>query len=419
MTTAPAELSAGESRAARRAVRLLWLVVTIVVLDVVVGGGWDAEYHRTEPFDGFFSPPHLFIYSVATIALALVAYMVMSPSVRTHFAGSAFPGADAHAPARAPVRTPAQAPVRTTAARAPMRVPDWASVPSGLVLLAGGMAGLALAAPLDAIWHTRFGLDETPWSLPHAMLGASLLMIALGIVASRLAVTAVPIRPWTLPLLVMLMLFGTLTLLGPFGNASPDAVAAASRQGALATDAAAQRLFEIYLSWNLTRTNPVFVALGAAWACFAIALTRPFVRRTLVWLAVLLVFGWIVDAGTVGTARELGLSDDPATTAGLPLIWAAIPVALLRDRPRAAALAAGAVFGLVAYAQWGWRDSPGLGLVALAVAPLAGLAAARAGSWTADVVRAPASRAPRLVIAVVLVWPVLTGTIDLALRRST
>lgn len=374
---------------ARRSLRLLWLVVAIVVLDVVVGGGWDAEYHRTEPFDGFFSPPHLFIYSLASVALGLVAWLVLSPRLRAPF-GAPAPGA-----------------------------PAWASVPSGLVLLAGGMGGLALAAPLDAIWHTRFGLDETPWSLPHAMLGTSLLMIALGIIASRLALETVPLRPWTLPLLMMLLLFGTLTLLGPFGNASPDAVRAASQQGALATDEAAQRMFDVYLTWNLTRTNPLFVALGAAWAGFAIALTRPFLRRTLIWLGVLLVFGLLVDAGTVGAARQLGLADDPASTAGIPLFWAAIPVALLRTRPRLAVLAAGAVFGLVAYAQWGWRDSPGLGLLALAVAPFAGFAGALAGAWTAQVVRRPAVHARRLLVAVVLIWPALTGTVDLALRRST
>ena len=35
----------------------------------------------------------------------------------------------------------------------------------------GGFVVTALAA-VDGIWHTRFGLDETLWSFPHAMLGA-------------------------------------------------------------------------------------------------------------------------------------------------------------------------------------------------------------------------------------------------------
>jgi hypothetical protein len=122
-------------------------------------------------------------------------------------------------------------------------------VPAGLVLLAGGMAGLALAAPLDAIWHTRFGLDETPWSLPHAMLGTGLLMIGLG--GGRgpdRARATIPMRPWTMPLLCLLLLFGTLTPARAVRQRLPRAVVAASQEGALATDPAAQRTFQIYLS---------------------------------------------------------------------------------------------------------------------------------------------------------------------------
>jgi hypothetical protein len=385
--------------AARRALRQLWLVVAVVVFDVAVGGGWDAAYHRTEPFDGFFSPPHLFIYSLATVALALVARLVLKRELREQFG------------APVPIRLP------FGSGRGRVLI----EVPAGLVLLAGGMAGLALAAPLDAIWHTRFGLDETPWSLPHAMLGTALLMIGLGVVAARIALAAtIPMRPWTMPLLCLLLLFGTLTLLGPFGNASPAAVVAASQEGALATDPAAQRTFQIYLEWNLTRTNPLFIVLGAAWAGFAIAVTRPFLHRTWVWLLVLLVFGWAVDGGTAGTARELGLESDAASTAGIPILWAALPVAFLRTRPHVAYLLAGLVFGLVAYAQWGWRDAPLLGLAALPFAPVAALAGALAAWWTADVVRAPREgAAPRLLAVVVLAWPAVTGAIDLVLRRAT
>jgi hypothetical protein len=81
---------------------------------------------------------------------------------------------------------------------------------------------------------------------------------------------------------------------------------------------------------------------------------------------------------------------------------------------------AGLVFGVVAYAQWGWRDAPLLGLALLPLAPVAALAGALAARWTADVVRAPREgAAPRLLAVVVLAWPALTGTVDLILRRAT
>lgn len=134
--------TATPQRTDRRPLLLVWLV--LVLVDVVIGGGWDAEYHRTQPFDGFFSPPHVFIYTVATILLAVVTYMNLDGRVRPAF------GAE--------VRVPLVG-VR---------------IPGALLLLDGACATLALAAPLDAMWHTAFGLDETRWSLPHAMLGASL-----------------------------------------------------------------------------------------------------------------------------------------------------------------------------------------------------------------------------------------------------
>jgi len=158
--------------------------------------------------------------------------------------------------------------------------------------------------------------------------------------------------------------------------------------------------------------------LVASWAGFAMAASRPFVRRTIAWLALLLVFGWSVDSGTVGNAEVLGLEKDPATTAGLPLIWAALPVAFLRDRPRAGYLWGGLVFGLIAYAQWGWRDSPWLPLALVPLAPLAALAGARFGAWVARSVTSPAATARRLVVVLVIAWPVLSGAVDLLLRST-
>jgi hypothetical protein len=76
-------LMQGAPAAAAR--RSLWVIVWIAVLDVVIGGGWDAEWHRTQPFDGFFSPPHLFIYTFAALAMALTARLVSRPDLHRWF----------------------------------------------------------------------------------------------------------------------------------------------------------------------------------------------------------------------------------------------------------------------------------------------------------------------------------------------
>jgi hypothetical protein len=296
--------------AARRALRQLWLVVAVVVFDVAVGGGWDAAYHRTEPFDGFFSPPHLFIYSLATVALALVARLVLKRELREQFG------------APVPIRLP------FGSGRGRVLI----EVPAGLVLLAGGMAGLALAAPLDAIWHTRFGLDETPWSLPHAMLGTALLMIGLGggrgpdrargddpdeALDDAAAVPAAPVRH--------AHACSGRSATPPPPPSWPPARRVRSRR--TPPPSAPSRSTSSGTSPAPTRSSSSSERPGRASRSHV---TRPFLHRTWVWLLVLLVFGWAVDGGTAGTARELGLESDAASTAGIPVLWAALPVAFLR-----------------------------------------------------------------------------------------
>ena len=60
-------------------------------------------------------------------------------------------------------------------------------VPGPLALLVAGIAVVGAGGLLDGIWHTSSGLDETSWSLPHAMLGRGILLTALGFAACRLA----------------------------------------------------------------------------------------------------------------------------------------------------------------------------------------------------------------------------------------
>jgi hypothetical protein len=63
------------------AYRLLWLAVVFDVLAFGIGFDWDRRWHATHAFEDFFSPPHLFIYSMqlcATITLAGLAMPVLT-----------------------------------------------------------------------------------------------------------------------------------------------------------------------------------------------------------------------------------------------------------------------------------------------------------------------------------------------------
>src|SRR5207249_2038334 len=78
-----------------------------------------------------------------------------------------------------------------------LRVPGLAFVvPGSLVLVNGGLVTLVLAGVLDDVWHNVFGLDETDWSLPHAMLVKAWLIVCLGCMSSRMALRVAPPMAW-------------------------------------------------------------------------------------------------------------------------------------------------------------------------------------------------------------------------------
>src|SRR5437868_7292117 len=155
--TAPPVATAARSSAIA-AYRLLWLAVAFDVLAFGVGAGWDRRWHATHPFEDFFSPPHLFIYSMHLCATMTLAYITFQPELRRWF-GEAF-------------RLP------------PFPFP----VPGPIALAGGGFVVTALAGFFDAVWHTAFGLDETAWSFPHSMLGWGIFIAFLGITSCRLAI---------------------------------------------------------------------------------------------------------------------------------------------------------------------------------------------------------------------------------------
>ncbi|MDP9280568.1 MAG: hypothetical protein M3P38_00545 [Chloroflexota bacterium] len=121
------------------AYRLLWLAVVFDLLAFGIGFDWDRRWHATHAFEDFFSPPHLFIYSMHLCATITLAYIAFTPGLRRWF-GSTF---------RIPI----------------VRLP----IPGAIGLAGAGFGVVALAGVFDAIWHTTFGLDETNWSFPHSI----------------------------------------------------------------------------------------------------------------------------------------------------------------------------------------------------------------------------------------------------------
>ncbi len=381
-----------------RARRWLWGTLTLLLLTTGVGLTWDRGWHATHAFDTFYSPPHVFIYLTTILTMLVVVVIVFTPAMRRAFG---------------------------VGVRLPL-VPF--AVPGALLWLGGGFAIVGGAGLLDDIWHTTFGLDETGWSAPHAMLGWGWLMALLGIVAARLALRpARPLHPWTLPVLSLLLLgFSETPFLGPFhGNLSSERLRAIARLPVLLTEPPAQHTFRIYLTWNITRANPVFVLLAALWAGTVLAATRGMLRRTKIFLLVIALwslFGLL--SGRSATRRfdaffGLQLLRHPAEWLPLPLLPAALVLALalwLRCPARIAWPLAGLVFGLLTARTW-TAGPLALGVAILAAPVLA--AGAALGDWVARALAAPTARRVGALLSAAVGLPLVTGLVDLFLRLHT
>jgi hypothetical protein len=378
--------------AARRAGRRLWIAFWILFVAIGVGRAWDAYWHVTRPFDTFFSPPHLFTYLTTGLAGGLVASLLFDRELRDRFGAGP-------------------------------RAPLLGDVPWPLLLALGGFATLLLAGGLDAVWHTRFGLDETPWSTPHAMIGWGLLVIFLGFLSARLALGR-PAWPVALLLGFFALGFTPTPFLGPlYGNNTPETVRAVAEIPVLAQQPAAQHTYRIFLAWNLDRTNPLLLPLGALWAAAALALARGIDGRARSWLLAAAIWSLLTLRGEPREAQWLErfepLVADPATWLPLPLFFAALAFWLLRQLRLPAPLGwagAGLVFAVVANAWWGPHRAAGL------LAPLAAAAAvlgASIGGWLADTVARPRGATVAGLLALGVAVPFATGLLDLYLRRAT
>ncbi len=381
----------------RRAWRAWRWAFFILLIGGVTGAAWDGLWHISQPFDGFWSPPHVFVYGVCTLTGFIVVGMVFSGAIRRAF-GPAF-----------------------AVGIVPFRVPGALFIlGSGLVLV--GFAGLVL----DNYWHSNFGLDETSWSFPHAMLGWTILLVVLGFISCRLALRSYkPLRWWsTVGLGTMVLIFTARPILGPLeANRTLETVRSESLIPVFLTQPPTQHAFRIVEEWNLTRTNPMLIVLGALWAGAALAFIRRLDNRAGVLLLIALL--WEVSDSARNRAEWLSqygpLSNNPANYLALPILVPAIVLLLLlrvRVAQKWAWLGAGLAFGLMVYSIWHTPNLFAFGLTLLA-APMM-LVGKFLGEHVYGLVEKPYSLsrvAPLLLAAVVA--PLVTGLADLWLRSAT
>ena len=369
MTATTLEAEASQDRVGLdTAYRLLWLAVIFDILAFGVGFGWDRDWHTTHPFEDFFSPPHLFIYSMHLCATITLAYIAFTPELRLWFG-------DTFALPLLPF-----------------------AVPGPIALAGGGFVITGLAGFFDGIWHTAFGLDETLWSFPHSMLGWGLMIAFLGITSCRLALAQWKLVGWGSAIVFGFLVFSSSIerVPGPFmNNISPDVVRFIATIPVLAAEPAFQHTTRMYLANDITRFSPLFVPLMALGAGLAFGLLRRFDPRPLV----------VLGLGLLLTR----------TTDFVPLIVPAVVVAL---RGTAAIgwrwwTLTGLFFGVATAIVWGRPFTVGGALLA---APLMAVGASVADRiWR--VVERPTRRRVLTFVAVAgVAAPALTGAIDLALR---
>src|SRR5437879_2505753 len=208
-----------------------------VVFDILafgIGFGWDRNWHATHPFEDFFSPPHLFIYSMHLCATITLAYIAFTPDLRRWF-GDTF-------------------------ALPPLPF----AVPGPIALAGGGFVVTGLAGFFDGIWHTAFGLDETLWSFPHSMLGWGLFVAFLGIASCRLALAQWKPIGWGSAIVFGFLVFSSSIerIPGPFmNNISTEILRFIAAIPVLAAEPAFQHTTRICLEHDITRLGPLFVPL--------------------------------------------------------------------------------------------------------------------------------------------------------------
>jgi hypothetical protein len=346
--------------------RLLWLAVILDLLAFGVGFDWDRRWHATHPFEDFYSPPHLFIYSMHLAATITLAYIAFTPRLRAWF-GPTF--------------------------RLPL-IPF--PVPGAIGLAGAGFAVVALAGLFDAIWHTTFGLDETNWSFPHSMLGWGLFVAFLGITSCRVALwTGRPIG-WPSAVVFGFLIAATSAerFAGPLAtNLSPEVIRYVSRIPVLASEPAFQHTTRIYLAAGIDRSNPLFVPLISLSAGMMLGLLHSFSPRRWLMLGLAALLSW--------------------TTTLIPFLVPAIVLAIGGNRQGSPAVWFLAAIAFAFTTAAIWQGTPAAALIGVPSFILGSLIAN--AIWGVVLVPTRAG-VLKLTMLAGVVMPALTGIVDLMLR---
>ncbi len=123
-----------------------WLlpIAAIGAMGELVGGGWDINWHIEHIPEVFWTPPHITLYSGATVVLVATAAAFLLRWAPT---------------------------------------PRSPSVQFGSMIAFAGAALQLVAGGFDSAWHAAFGADDA-LSPPHVMLTTAILITAVGVVVA-------------------------------------------------------------------------------------------------------------------------------------------------------------------------------------------------------------------------------------------
>lgn len=375
---------------------LYWLSFACSIAALTIGRAWDSAWHAAHPFETFWSPPHVFAYGMTAAALSLCAILFTNPRLAKWF--------------KAPTHRSRSAPA--------------------LELIFGGFVTLFLGgAVLDFGWHSLFGLDETSWSLPHAWLVWAWLILFLGYVAGFVNLHQYQKLPTFSSMLfgVMILGFSAAPFMGPFfHNLSQEVTAAIASIPVLNSQPSAQNVYQLYIRWNLTRTNPLAIPLGAFWSGAALAWIWRLDQRPKIMISCAFLWSAIVAAGDWNTLRWLRevahVLSDGGNWLPLPVFPAASTFVILqhtRLSERWAWLGAGFAYAALTWLFWTQDKVELLPIVLCLAAAPASLLGAYLGDRIGWMLEALNRKFVGYFLLSIIVISLCMGTIDLWLRMGS